>query len=93
MPDATDGHQSRPEPTPQVPQTSRIAGVFQRYRTRGTLIILKLAEFVSKNYRLDTGQATENIAHAIGPSLDFSKLSQTERDQWRALAVKGGGGE
>ena len=56
-------------------------------------IILKLAEFVSKNYRLDTGQATENIAHAIGPSLDFSKLSQTERDQWRALAVKGGGGE
>lgn len=51
-------------------------------------IILKLAEFVSKNYRLDTGQATENIAHAIAPTMDFSKLSQEERDQWRALAVK-----
>lgn len=55
-------------------------------------VILKIAEFVSKNYRLDTGQATENIAHAIGPSIDFSKLSQSERDAWRALAVKGGGG-
>jgi hypothetical protein len=53
--------------------------------------VLKLAEFVSKNYRLDTGQATENIAHAIGPGLDFSKLTQEERDQWRALAMKGQG--
>jgi hypothetical protein len=28
-------------------------------------IILKLAEFVNKNNRLDSGQATENIAHAV----------------------------
>lgn len=56
-------------------------------------VVLKLAEFVSKNYRLDTGQATENVAHAIAPSIDFSKLTQEERDAWRALAVKGGGGE
>ena len=55
-------------------------------------VILKLAEFVAKNYRLDTGQATENIAHAVGPSIDFSKLTQAERDLWRSLAVKGGGG-
>lgn len=55
-------------------------------------VVLKLAEFVSKNYRLDTGQATENVAHAIGPSIDFGRLTQEERDAWRALAVKGGGG-
>ncbi len=55
-------------------------------------VVLKLAEFVSKNYRLDTGQATENVAHAIGPSLDFSKLSQAERDAWRELAMKAGSG-
>lgn len=54
-------------------------------------VILKMAEFVSKNHRLDSGQATENIAHAIGPSIDFSKLTQEERDAWRALAIKGGG--
>ena len=55
--------------------------------------VMKIAEFVSKEQRLDTGQATENIAHAIAtsPSLDFSKLTQKERDQWRALALKGGG--
>lgn len=52
--------------------------------------ILKMAEFVSKNHRLDTGQATENIAHAIMPSMDFSNMTQEERDQWRALAIKGG---
>jgi hypothetical protein len=54
-------------------------------------VILKLAEFVSKNHRLDSGQATENIAHAIGPAMDFSKLTQAERDAWRELATKGGG--
>lgn len=56
-------------------------------------LILKMAEFVGKNFRLDNGQATENIAHAISSSVDFSKLTQEERDQWRALALKGGGGQ
>ena len=55
-------------------------------------MILKMAEFVNKNFRLDNGQATENIAHAIRPSIDFSKFTQEERDAWKALAVKGGGG-
>jgi hypothetical protein len=55
-------------------------------------VILKMAEFVSKNHRLDNGQATENVAHTIGPSIDFSKLTQEERDAWKALAEKGGGG-
>jgi hypothetical protein len=55
-------------------------------------LILKMAEFVNKNFRLDNGQATENIAHAIRPSIDFSKFTQEERDAWKALAVKGGGG-
>jgi hypothetical protein len=54
--------------------------------------IIKLAEIVSKDHRLSTGQSTENIAHVVGPSIDFSKLSQEERDAWRALAIKGGGG-
>ena len=54
-------------------------------------VVLKIAEFVAKESRLDNGQATENIAHAIGPSLDFSKLSQAERDAWRELAMKAGG--
>lgn len=53
-------------------------------------VILKIAEFVSKTHRLDTGQATENIAHAVRSSVDFSKLTQEERDAWRALAIKGG---
>jgi hypothetical protein len=53
--------------------------------------ILKMAEFVNKNHRLDNGQATENIAATIGPSIDFSKMSQKERDLWRELAIKGGG--
>ena len=55
--------------------------------------ILKLAEFISKNHRLDNGQATENIAHALAPSIDFSRLTQEERDAWRLLAVKGGAGD
>lgn len=54
-------------------------------------IILKLAEFVAKYHRLDTGQATENVAHTIGPSVDFGKLTQEERDTWKRLALKGGG--
>lgn len=53
--------------------------------------ILKLAEMVFKNHRLETGQATENVAVAIGASIDFSKLSQEQRDQWRDLYLKGGG--
>jgi ribosome-associated protein YbcJ (S4-like RNA binding protein) len=55
--------------------------------------LIKLAELAGKDYRLDTGQATENIAMALGPSIDFSKLSQEERDAWRALAIKGGAEE
>jgi hypothetical protein len=53
--------------------------------------LIKLAEMCGKDYRLDTGQATQNIAHAIGPSIDFSKMTQAQRDMWRELAVLGGG--
>lgn len=56
-------------------------------------VLLKLAEVVSKDYRLSTGQATENIAHAVAPRIDFSKMTQEERDMWRKLAIKGGAGE
>jgi hypothetical protein len=52
--------------------------------------VMKLAEFVSKNFRLDNGQATENIAHAVTTSVDFSRLSQAERDEWRRLAKAAG---
>jgi hypothetical protein len=52
--------------------------------------ILKLAELVTKNFRLDTGQATENVAHQIRPLVDFSKFTQEERDRWRELAIKAG---
>jgi hypothetical protein len=52
--------------------------------------IIKLAELVGKDFRLDTGQSTENIAHAVSATIDFAKMSQEERDQWRALAIKGG---
>lgn len=55
--------------------------------------VIKLAELAHKDYRLDTGQATANVAYTVGPSIDFAKLSQEERDQWRALAAKGGGEE
>lgn len=55
--------------------------------------LIKLADLVSKDHRLSTGQATEHIAHVVGPSVDFSKLTQEERDEWRRLAMKGGGGE
>lgn len=51
-------------------------------------IVMKIAEFVTKEHRLDTGQATENIAHAIRPSIDFSKLTQEERNRWKELAEK-----
>lgn len=56
-------------------------------------VVLKLAEFVSKNFRLDNGQATEHIATHVTKSVDFSKLSQEERNAWRALAVKAGADE
>jgi hypothetical protein len=52
--------------------------------------ILRLAEWVSKENRLDGGKATENIAHLVRPAIDFSKLTQEERNAWRALAIKGG---
>jgi hypothetical protein len=55
--------------------------------------LIKLVEFVSKDFRLSTGQATEHVAMAIGPSIDFGKLTQEERDAWRALALKGGAAE
>jgi hypothetical protein len=55
--------------------------------------LIKLAELAGKDFRLDTGQATENVAMAIGPSVDFSKMTQDERDEWRRLAIKGGGVE
>jgi len=51
--------------------------------------VLKLAEFVTKNFRLDHGQATENIAHTVSPSIDFSRMTQAERDEWRRLYSKG----
>jgi hypothetical protein len=55
--------------------------------------LVKLAKFVSDDYRLSHGLATENIAHTIAPTIDFEKLTQEERDAWRALAVKGGADE
>jgi len=55
-------------------------------------LIMKMAEFINKNHRLDSGQTTENIAATIGPSVDFTKFTQAERDAWRELAIKGGGG-
>jgi hypothetical protein len=55
--------------------------------------LIKLAEMAGKDYRLDTGQSTANVAHAIGSSMDFSRMTQAERDTWRALVAKGGGAE
>lgn len=52
--------------------------------------IIKMLEIVQKEWRLDSGQATEQIAHTLGPSVDFSRMTQAERDEWRRLAVKGG---
>lgn len=55
-------------------------------------LALKLAEFVSKEHRLDNGQATENVAHAVAhtvvSNVDFKKLTQEERNKWRELAEK-----
>lgn len=55
--------------------------------------LIKLAEMSAKDFRLSTGQATENIAAAIVSNVDFSKMTQEERDTWRKLAVKGGAPE
>lgn len=54
-------------------------------------LVLKIAEFVTKEFRLNSGQSTENIAVAMSPSIDFSRLTQEERNAWRELAMKGGG--
>jgi hypothetical protein len=56
-------------------------------------VVIKLADFATKNFRLDTGQSTENIAHAVTRTVDFSKLTQEERNAWRALALKAGAGQ
>lgn len=53
-------------------------------------LVMKLAEWISKEDRLDSGKATENLAVTVGPSLDFSRFTQEERDAWRELALKGG---
>ena len=53
-------------------------------------ILLKLLELAAKDWRLSTGQATENLAHVVVTSADFGKLSQEERDRWRELAIKAG---
>ncbi len=55
--------------------------------------LIKLAELAGKDFRLDTGQATENVAMAIGPSVDFTRMTQAEREEWRRLAIKGGGSD
>ena len=52
--------------------------------------ILKLAEWVSKEERLDLGKATEHLAHTVESRVDFSKLTQEERNAWRNLAIKAG---
>jgi hypothetical protein len=52
--------------------------------------LIKLAEVTGKDFRLANGLATENIAHALTPSIDFAKMTQAERDEWRRLAIKGG---
>lgn len=52
--------------------------------------LIKLAEVVAKDHRLATGQSTENVAHAVRASVDFSQMTPEEREQWRKLAVKGG---
>ena len=56
-------------------------------------VLLKLMELAAKDYRLSTGQATENIAHAVVTSADFSKFTQEERNRWRELAIKAGAPE
>lgn len=52
--------------------------------------LIKLAEVVAKDHRLVTGQATENIAHAVRASVDFARMTDEERAEWRRLAMKGG---
>jgi hypothetical protein len=53
-------------------------------------MVLKLAEWASKEDRLDLGKSTENIAHTVESRVDFSRLTQQERDAWRGLAIKAG---
>jgi hypothetical protein len=55
--------------------------------------LIKLAEMSAKDYRLSAGLSTENIAAIVAPSVDFSKMTQEERDLWRRLALKGGAQE
>jgi len=52
--------------------------------------LIKLAEVVAKDHRLVTGQSTENIAHAVRASVDFARMTDEERAEWRRLAMKGG---
>lgn len=63
-------------------------------------VLLKLAEWATKNHRLDNGQSTENVQHAVSGAVnhvmrrpDFSKLTQEQRNQWRELAVLAGAGD
>ncbi len=52
-------------------------------------ILLKLAELIMKYARVDAGMATENHAHAHAHTdVDFSKLTQDERNAWLAMAAK-----
>ena len=58
-----------------------------------TKVLLKLADWVSTNLRLMTGSSTKNVAHVHtvdpqAPGVDFAKLTQAERDQWKNLAAK-----
>lgn len=53
-------------------------------------VILKLAEFAAKYTRLDNNQSTENVAHQVRTTVDFSKLSQEDRNLYRELALKAG---
>lgn len=53
--------------------------------------LLKLAEMSQKEFRLDMGKSTANVAHAIGPTIDFAKMSPEERSEWRRLTLLGGG--
>lgn len=53
-------------------------------------MILKLAEWASKENRLDAGKATEHVAHIVAPAIDFSQMTQEDRNAWRTLAIKYG---
>jgi len=55
--------------------------------------LIRLAALVSNDYRLSSGQSTANIAHHVTSAIDFSAMTQEERDTWRKLALKGGAKE